>query len=87
MTVSAVNAVTTSTAESTLEKYQAKLSVDLAAKAAAKAAEKAAQQDREGTISEDRTMINQAQQAVQREKEETRTASTSGFQSKLDISM
>jgi hypothetical protein len=87
MTVSAIIAAGTSTAESTLEKYQAKLAVDLASKAAAKAAEKVADQARDSTITEDRTQITQAQQAVQREKEETRTASTSGFQSKLDLSM
>jgi hypothetical protein len=87
MTVTAVTATENSTAQSELEKYQQKLAADLAAKAAAKAAEQVAGQQRDRAITEDRAAVSDAQQAVQHEKEQARTMSTSGFQSKLDISI
>jgi hypothetical protein len=87
MTVSAITAAGTSTAQSELAKYQQKLAADLAAKATAKAAEQLAGQQRDQVITEDRTAVSAAQQVVQSETEQARTMSTSGFQSKLDISI
>ncbi|GAA2638216.1 hypothetical protein [Paractinoplanes durhamensis] len=83
MTVSAIDSAGTSSAESELVKYQQKLAADLAAKASAKVAET----DRERVIAQDRSAVAKAQQAVQREKETTQTVSTSGFQSKLDVTV
>lgn len=83
MTVDAITPARPTTAQSELEKYQQKLAGDLAAKAAARVAET----DHDRVIAEDRAALLRAQQEVQREKETTRTASTSGFQSRLDLSL
>ncbi|GIM97797.1 hypothetical protein [Paractinoplanes toevensis] len=87
MTVSAIASASTSSAESELKKYQDKLAADLAAKAAMKAAEQSRAQDHEQVITQDRTAVAKAQLDVQHEQEKTRTASTTGFQSKLDVTV
>jgi hypothetical protein len=87
MTVSAIASAGTGSAESELKKYQDKLAADLATKAARKAAEQSRTQDHEQVITQDRAAVARAQQDVQREQEKTRTVSTTGFQSKLDITV
>ncbi|GIF17737.1 F0F1-type ATP synthase assembly protein I [Actinoplanes tereljensis] len=87
MSVSAIASAGTSSAETELKKYQDKLAADLAAKAAMKAAETSRTQDHEQVITQDRAAVAKAQQDVQREQEKTRTASTTGYQSKIDVTV